>query len=185
MVHIQWAGINTNVAGRAGEGKDSTDRNNFVELSGDPDTSYPYILSKATFCNNVVSLMDPSSSGHNIAISLASSSYFCGKAASKTCPAGITVDGNNCAALQKQLDNAPASYFGHVVAFNSPSSPSWLRPHIVPTSSTNLTIKTFLTSYSYSIAQLYCIHTLITSYCSYTFYSNPHCPVGSVGSAAN
>ena len=120
LVHIQWAGINTNVAGRAGEGKDGTDRNNFVELSGDPDTSYPYILSKATFWNNVVSLTDPSSSGHDIAISLASSGYFCGKAASKTCPAGMTVDGNNRAALQKQLDNAPASYFGHVVAFKGP-----------------------------------------------------------------
>ena len=115
LVHIQWAGYNTNPANRAGEGTDATDRNNFVQMAGDLDTSYPEQIEKSTFWQNVESLTAPDATSKDIAVALASSGYYCGYKAHKTCPASQSLTGNTREELQGQLNNANASYHGHVL----------------------------------------------------------------------
>jgi len=115
LVHIQWAGYNTNPANRAGEGTDATDRNNFVQMSGDLDTSYPETVDKSDFWQNVESLTALDATPEDIAVSLASSGYYCGYEAHSTCPAEHSLVGNTREALQGQLNNANASYRGHVL----------------------------------------------------------------------
>ena len=115
LVHIQWAGYNTNPANRAGEGTDATDRNNFVQMAGDLDTSYPEQIEKSTFWQNVESLTAPGATSKDIAVALASSGYYCGYKAHSTCPASQSLTGNTREELQGQLNNANASYRGHVL----------------------------------------------------------------------
>ena len=116
LLHIQWAGYNTNPAGRAGEGTDATDRNNFVLMAGDLDTSYPDEIDNAEFWKNVKSLTAPDASSKDIAVSLASAGYYCGYDAHSTCPAELSLVGNIREDLQGQLNNANASYSGHVLS---------------------------------------------------------------------
>ena len=115
LVHVQWAGYNTNPPNRAGEGTDATDRHNFVQMSGDLDTSYPQQFNNSDLWSNVESLTSPDASPKDIAVSLASSGYYCGYEAHSTCPAEHSLTGNQREALQGQLNNANASYGGHVL----------------------------------------------------------------------
>ncbi|KAL5260333.1 hypothetical protein ACHWQZ_G010454 [Mnemiopsis leidyi] len=115
LIHVQWAGYNTNPANRAGEGTDATDRNNFVQMAGDLDTSYPDRIEKSSFWQNVESLTAPDATPKDIAVAMASSGYYCGYEPHSTCPAELSLTGNTREGLQGQLNNANASYRGHVL----------------------------------------------------------------------
>lgn len=120
LVHVQWTGSNThdnNNDGDAGEGEDGTDRHNLLEMTS-LDESYPLKIEDADFWSGVESLTDTEATGEDIAIGLATSGFYCAKKKTDQCPASLEKKRK----LDDKLNNAPASYFGHVLKFTKPGT---------------------------------------------------------------
>lgn len=129
LVHIQWTGSNTHnnqpdggdgQTGDAGEGRGGTDRSNFLEMQGEVE-NFPSPFENTSFWGAVKSLTKPSATAKDIAVSYWSSGYYCGAEASDDVCDNNDADGTQTLGtgtdLNNQLDNAPASYFGHVLEF--------------------------------------------------------------------
>eukprot|EP00116_Pleurobrachia_bachei_P004610 sb/3464872/ len=124
LVHIQWTGSNSHnnnpnggdgQTGDAGEGTGGTDRSNFLEMQGEIE-NYPAPYENTTFWSKVESVTEPAATAKDIAIGFWSSGYYCGEEKHDgVCATGRVFEGDN--SLNNQLNNAPASYFGHVLKF--------------------------------------------------------------------
>ena len=118
LVHIQWTGSNShdnNNDGDDGQGKNGTDRSNFLQMNS-LDENYPLKIKDANLWDSVRSLTDPDATGEDIAVGLATSGYYCAKKETDQCPEKYTLEKERD--LDDELDNAPASYFGHVLKFS-------------------------------------------------------------------
>lgn len=124
LVHIQWTGSNTHnnggnggdgQTGDAGEGTGGTDRHNFLQMLRS-DLNYPLPYENAEFWDMVESVSYPEATSLDIALGLATSGYYCGYEKYDGCSKMYYKKGDR-AAVQQQLNNAPASYFGHVLKF--------------------------------------------------------------------
>jgi len=122
-IHVQWAGSNTHnngnpggdgQTGDAGEGRGGTDRNNMVELLN-RKANFPAPFHKQTLFKNANWIWsshergDPDDAGFNLALSMATSGYY------------HCENQNECSdefnnRLDKQLNEADASFHGHVFA---------------------------------------------------------------------
>ncbi|XP_028416852.1 protein DD3-3-like [Dendronephthya gigantea] len=113
LLHIQWTGSNTNPNGNAGQGKAGSDRTNMVEMK-DPSLSYPITSEKplSMFTNaEIVWSSDPATkTKEDLILSMASSGYYNSMTLCKASP--------DKAALDVQLNNAPASYRGMLLRFS-------------------------------------------------------------------
>lgn len=127
LLHIQWTGSNTHnngnnggdgQTGDAGEGTGGTDRHNFLQMLKS-DLNYPMPYEQTNFWDSVESVNYPSTPAMDLAIGYATSGYYCGykRTGDNMCPSTEYVTSNKDA-MQQQLNNAPASYFGHVLKFN-------------------------------------------------------------------
>lgn len=125
LLHIQWTGSNTHnngnnggdgQTGDAGDGTGGTDRHNFLQMVRS-DLNFPSPYENTSFWDMVESVSYPEASSIDIAIGYATSGYYCGYKSYDGCPAGHHVSGSTKEALNQQLNNAPASYFGHVLKF--------------------------------------------------------------------
>lgn len=130
LLHIQWTGSNTHnnggnggdgQTGDAGEGTGGTDRHNFLQMLRS-DLNFPAPFENTTFWDMVESVNYPKATGLDLAISFATSGYYCGLENFGGCNAGHHVKDSNKQAFQQQLNNAPASYFGHVLRFKKPGT---------------------------------------------------------------
>ncbi|KAL5250968.1 hypothetical protein ACHWQZ_G016634 [Mnemiopsis leidyi] len=135
LVHIQWTGSNTHnnqpnggdgQTGDAGEGQGGTDRSNFLEMQGEIE-NYPAPFENTTFWANVKSVTQPSATAKDIAAGFFSSGYYCGAAQSaNVCNQnGDQVLGTG-GAMNDLLNNAPASYFGHVLKFTGKTTVAYM-----------------------------------------------------------
>ena len=141
LVHFQWTGSNTHnngnpagdgQAGDAGNGNGGTDRNNFVQIN-DLNYNYPLPFESTTIWNDMqltgllnmnFSYSDSSSyftqgafSAKDLALYFASSGYY--QCASKTtCNNSFDL----LAALDSNLNGAPASVAGAIVSFKNSKS---------------------------------------------------------------
>merc|ERR1711988_596307 len=122
---IQWTGSNTHnngggggdgQTGDAGDGTGGTDRHNFLQMS-DSAMNFPVPYENSTFWDMIESVNYPDATGLDLAIDHATSGYYCGYSSYGKCPAGHHLDDSTKEALNQQLNNAPASYFGHVLRF--------------------------------------------------------------------
>jgi len=127
LLHIQWTGSNTHnnggnggdgQTGDAGEGKGGSDRHNFLEMQSS-ELNFPVPFSNSTFWDMVESVSYPKATAKDLAIAYATSGYYCGyqKYQGSTCPTGHFVKTNTRNQMSKTLDNAGASFFGHVLKF--------------------------------------------------------------------
>lgn len=130
LLHIQWTGSNTHnnggnggdgQTGDAGEGTGGTDRHNFLQMLRS-DLNFPAPFENTTFWDMVESVNYPKATGMDLAVGFATSGYYCGVKNFGGCPAGNHVTDSNKGAFQQQLNNAPASYFGHVLRFKKPGT---------------------------------------------------------------
>ncbi|XP_071809871.1 protein DD3-3-like [Asterias amurensis] len=126
LVHVQWTGSNThnnNNAGNAGEGRAGSDRSNVVQLE-DRLKNYPLSFEETTMWTNAhvkwIYFQDtPSITAKDLVINLATSGYYqCEKTA--TCgDESIETKVAANKALNKDMNNAPASYGGALIQFPS------------------------------------------------------------------
>lgn len=127
LLHIQWTGSNTHnnggnggdgQTGDAGEGKGGSDRHNFLEMASS-ELNFPVPFENSTFWDMVESVSHPEATSKDLAIAYATSGYFCGykKFSGSTCSTGEFVSTSNRDQMSQTLDNAGASFFGHVLKF--------------------------------------------------------------------
>ncbi|XP_071806105.1 protein DD3-3-like [Asterias amurensis] len=126
LVHVQWTGSNTHNnynAGDAGVGNHGSDRNNIVQLE-DRLKNYPLSFEETTMWTNAhvkwIYFQDtPSITAKDLVINLATSGYYqCEKTA--TCgDESLESKVASNKALNKYLNNAPASYGGALIQFPS------------------------------------------------------------------
>lgn len=130
LLHIQWTGSNTHnngnsggdgQTGDAGDGTTGTDRHNFLQMLS-IDLNFPAPYEKSPFWEMVESVNYPEATGLDLAIGFATSGYYCGYSNFGQCRAGHHIIDSEKDALNQQLNNAPASYFGHVLKFKKPGT---------------------------------------------------------------
>jgi hypothetical protein len=130
LLHIQWTGSNTHnnggnggdgQTGDAGEGTGGTDRHNFLQMK-QSDLNYPVPFENSTFWEMVESVNFPGATALDMAVGYATSGYYCGYNDYGECAAGNHVTDSTRDAFQQQLNNAAASYFGHVLKFKGPGT---------------------------------------------------------------
>jgi len=127
LVHVQWAGSNSNPENNAGEGKAGTDRNNIVTVEH-PNYNIPHgilenddkLSSTTSMFADVTWIWSASADGNldltkteNLEIQMATAGYY-------DCVDGCTNSPDNAGidVLQNQLNNAPASFRGNIFKFN-------------------------------------------------------------------
>lgn len=125
LLHIQWTGSNTHnnggnggdgQTGDAGDGTGGTDRHNFLQMSSS-EMNFPVPFEQSTFWDMVQSVNYPKATSKDLAIEHATSGYYCGYSSYGKCSKGCHVDDSTKDDMNQQLNNAPASYFGHVLKF--------------------------------------------------------------------
>ena len=123
LVHIQWAGSNSNPEGNAGEGKEGTDRSNMVTIDdvnwnipqGTVSTGVSQNPKNSMFQNvewlwtsaddnDVIENLD------NLELQMATSGYY-------DCIDNCDNSIGNKSKINSQLNNAPASFHGNLIRF--------------------------------------------------------------------
>lgn len=142
LVHLQWTGSNSHnnganggdgQTGDAGEGRGGTDRSNFVETLGESE-NYPVPYEISTFWAVAESLTKPLMTAQDLAVNIASSGFYCANTKSDALdcndatrdPQGSYLRKTNGRAINNLLDNAPASFFGHVLKFKGNTTVSYM-----------------------------------------------------------
>ena len=129
LVHIQWAGANSQRGNVAGQGKDKSDRHNIVQVDGTnwnlprgtlklaDDETVDAANTTNYLSDEFIEWVWTSSEDkkvmkdmNNLMVQLASSGYY-------ECVEGCDKSIGNLEALQVELNNAPASWNGNVLRF--------------------------------------------------------------------
>jgi len=142
LVHLQWTGSNTHnngpnggdgQTGDAGEGRRGTDRSNLVETLGEVE-NYPVPFESSTIWAVAESLTKPAMTAQDLAVNIASSGFYCANTASNALgcndntrdPPGKYLRKTSGTNINNLLDNAPASFFGHVLKFKGNTTVSYM-----------------------------------------------------------